>query len=381
MHVTGTLNSKPNTDYTVELFASAACDPSGFGQGSTYLGDTTVHTDGSGNGSFSGTVANGSGVATATVTGPEATSEFSGCVEISSSTPQTFVVNSKDDHNDGLCDASDCTLREAVLAAADNVGPDTIHFDIPGGGLQTIPLTSSLPDIGSSLTIDGTSEPGTPAGHPGIELTDAGSGVWAMRLTGGQSTIRGLIINGYAEQIALTGGAGHTIVGNYLATNATTTSTNGGQGVNIDGANDSVIGGTAAADRNIIGGTGMGVEVAAGTDNVIEGNYIGVAPDGTTRISNAVNGIGLDSDRTMVGGTAAGSGNVIAVDTNGITIGGGDIASNNVIEGNSIGTTAGEAQVLPEDIGIDLESGQNNEIGVDPGTGTSSPAAPTLVSR
>jgi titin len=50
--VMGTLNSQASTTYRVEFFASPQGDPSGHGQGQTYLGYTTVTTNGSGNASF-----------------------------------------------------------------------------------------------------------------------------------------------------------------------------------------------------------------------------------------------------------------------------------------------------------------------------------------
>ena len=86
--VKGTLNSHAATTYRVELFASAACDPSGYGEGETFLGATSVTTDTSGNGSFEAhltmPVAAGQ-VATATATDPVGnTSEFSACVPVRS---------------------------------------------------------------------------------------------------------------------------------------------------------------------------------------------------------------------------------------------------------------------------------------------------------
>src|SRR6266704_2373718 len=62
-----------------------------------------------------------------------------------------FTVTTTDDHNDGVCD-SDCTLREAILAADNAVNtPDTITFSVTG----TINLTGPLPAITDSLTIHG----------------------------------------------------------------------------------------------------------------------------------------------------------------------------------------------------------------------------------
>src|SRR2546428_12794952 len=76
----------------------------------------------------------------------------------------TFTVNTADDHNDGVCNAADCTLREAITAA--NAG-DTISFNIPGSAVHTINATNGF-SITKAMTIDGTSQPGF-AGAPLIE--------------------------------------------------------------------------------------------------------------------------------------------------------------------------------------------------------------------
>jgi hypothetical protein len=52
----GSLNSRPNGAYTLEFFANAAADRSGFGEGQTFLGSTMVTTDSSGNASFTVTL-------------------------------------------------------------------------------------------------------------------------------------------------------------------------------------------------------------------------------------------------------------------------------------------------------------------------------------
>ena len=79
--ISGTLNSIANTAFTIEFFANAAADPSGSGEGQTFLGRVTSTTNGSGNASFttalSSTVPAGQFV-TATATDPNGnTSEFS----------------------------------------------------------------------------------------------------------------------------------------------------------------------------------------------------------------------------------------------------------------------------------------------------------------
>jgi hypothetical protein len=86
IHITGNLNSRPNTTYRVEFFANAACDPTGYGEGEIFLGSVEVTTNGSGN----ATIDAGLGAAvpagafitaTATHLAAGATSEFAACIE------------------------------------------------------------------------------------------------------------------------------------------------------------------------------------------------------------------------------------------------------------------------------------------------------------
>ncbi len=90
--IRGQLNSTPSTAYLLQFFASAAADPSGFGEGANLLGSTTVTTDGTCNASFAVTlpvaVAAGQFV-TATATDPlMRTSEFSNALAFVPQTPQ-----------------------------------------------------------------------------------------------------------------------------------------------------------------------------------------------------------------------------------------------------------------------------------------------------
>src|SRR5205823_12471149 len=52
--IAASLNSTPNTTFTLEFFSNSVIDPSTFGEGEHYLGSTDVTTDG--NGDWSGTV-------------------------------------------------------------------------------------------------------------------------------------------------------------------------------------------------------------------------------------------------------------------------------------------------------------------------------------
>jgi len=90
--VAGTLNSDPNTKFTIQFFSSPTADPSGSGEGKQYLGDkTNVNTDPSGNASFTFTTTDAQlgEMVTATATSMSSdgtqflnTSEFSEAVEV-----------------------------------------------------------------------------------------------------------------------------------------------------------------------------------------------------------------------------------------------------------------------------------------------------------
>lgn len=117
--IQGSLNSLANESFTLEFFASPTCDPTGFGQGTTYLGATTVTTDGAGNAAFSATlpvgVSDGSVItATTTQIATGSTSEFSACVTA------IVVPNPVGDiDGDGDVDEIDIEMFVAVLLGHD----------------------------------------------------------------------------------------------------------------------------------------------------------------------------------------------------------------------------------------------------------------------
>ena len=84
--VHGTLNSAANTAYRLEFFASPAADPTGYGEGQTFLGAASVTTDNGGNASFTvplDMAVSAGIVVTATATDPaNNTSEFSQAVTV-----------------------------------------------------------------------------------------------------------------------------------------------------------------------------------------------------------------------------------------------------------------------------------------------------------
>ena len=93
-----------------------------------------------------------------------------------------------------------------------------------------------------------------------------------------------------------------------------------GLGISInDGAGANIIGGATAGLRNLISGnTGAGISLAGTltTDNVIIGNSIGAGATTATQLPNQGNGITINgATDTRIGGPAAGEGNIIAFNT------------------------------------------------------------------
>src|SRR5437660_1772490 len=217
----------------------------------------------------------------------------------------TFTVNTADDHNDGVCNAADCTLREAINAA--NAG-DTISFNIPGSGVHTINATNGF-SITKAVTIDGTSQTGF-AGVPLIELNggSAGAGVNGLSVNAPNIIIKGLIINrfsGYGINFDSVGNS--SVQGCYIGTNATGTaaSANGAGGIRIN-ASGITVGGTTSGARNVIttnGGSGINMSSGNAT---IQGNFIGLFSDGNAGEGNRVAGVAVIGGSATIGGTAPG---------------------------------------------------------------------------
>jgi len=97
LRVVGSLNSSPSTSFRIEFFASPQVDPSGFGEGQSYLGSTTVTTNASGDALFDVTlpvsVPLGWWVSsTATHAASGSTSEFSADVPVGSSAVAVYCT-------------------------------------------------------------------------------------------------------------------------------------------------------------------------------------------------------------------------------------------------------------------------------------------------
>jgi len=378
--IQGTLNSTPNTTFLLEFFVNDTCDPSGNGEGKFPVGIEQATTDANCNASFTISLetplAAGKFVTATAADLLGNTSEFSACLQVSGET-SSFIVTNTNDSGAG-------SLRQAILDANAASGTDFITFAIPGSGVQTITPVSPLPEITDPVILDGTTQPGF-AGRPLIELSGASAGapVSGLLITAGNSTVRGMVINrfdggGFANgQIVLATNGGNKIESNFLGTDATGTVNQGSTtdaGVLISSSSNT-IGGTTPAARNVISGNGFaGVDIRSGAAvaNLVLGNFIGTDVTGTADLGNRVGGVFIANGSTnnVIGGTVAGSRNVISGnDFAGLDVRDG-ITTGNLIQGNFIGTDVTGTIVLANGIGVSFFQTIGNLIGgTTPGAG------------
>lgn len=237
-------------------------------------------------------------------------------------------------------DAGPGSLRQAILDANGNPGLDTITFAISTpGSQQIISLTTALPAITSPVVLDGWSQGGGGyTGPPLIEINGSGIPTWntsdGLLITAGASTVRGLAINYFDIALNLTTAGNNVIAGNYL-------------GLALDG--DTPIGNrtgiriTATSDNNRIGTDGDGVNdtaernVISASGLVQQNNSTGILIDqGSDNHWIAGNFMGTDASGTQDRGNASNgitTGGVTIIGTNGDGIG--DDVEGNLISGNN----------------------------------------------
>jgi uncharacterized repeat protein (TIGR01451 family) len=281
-----------------------------------------------------------------------------------------LVTNTNDDFSLG-------SLRSAIVAANNTPGT-VINFQIPAGGIQTINLTSPLPQLNVPVTIDATTQTGY-AGTPLIQLNGAGAGanpkVDGLDIAGGNSVVKGLAINRFSGAgIQLLNVGNDTVQFNYIGTDATGKIA---QGNGSDGVLVSLNSNANQILNNVISAnTGNGINLNANvfgvnnpttTGNVIQGNLIGTDVTGKAALGNKQYGIVLnDAPRTQIGGTSVTLRNVISANASGgINLGPGDLS---VVQGNYIGTditgqvAVGSGATLQAK-GIIFTGGSNDTIG------------------
>jgi hypothetical protein len=274
-------------------------------------------------------------------------------------------------------DAGAGSLRQAIIDSNATAGVQSINFQIPGAGVQTITPASPLPQITDAVIVDGYTQPGASAntlanGDNAVLLVElngasAGAGAHGLNISAGATTIKGLDINRFAGSgVNISGGSNNRIEGNFIGTNAAgTNALANNRGVDVANSQNNTIGGTTPAARNLLSGNSQGVQLFAGaTGTLVQGNFIGTTASGNTALANTLAGLLLNAtSNNTVGGTAAGAANVISGNATGIFIT--QSSANNTVQGNLIGTGSDTTVGVPNTLrGVLITQGSNgNTIG------------------
>lgn len=319
---------------------------------------------------------------------------------------------------DGACATAGvvCTLR-AAIQESNALGGTRIYFRIAGAGPHVISPASALPALTAPAVIDGMTEPGF-MGTPVVRIDGSSlAGSNGLEVTGGTSTVKGLSITGF------TGGSGvyahsgnsNVVTGNFLGIAPDGTTGAGNEnGVMADSTSVIRVGGPpgpTAYERNVVSGNSqVGVAMLGVSEGEIEGNFIGTNAAGTSAVANGTGiliaavsadiivtsnvlsgntGSGLnfaafagtghivrrnligtaaamplgnggdgirfvDGTDNLIGGGAAGDGNIIWYNGGDGVLLEGSSPIRNTIRGNSISSNAGK--------GIENLSGGNTEL-------------------
>lgn len=320
----------------------------------------------------------------------------------------TSTADSSDTHpGDGSCvTSSGCTLRAAIqeanaLYADDDSTVVSIDFAIPAGPYVIKPATP-LPFVTARVDLLATTQPGYSVGHPQVVLDGITCGCTGLGLAPRGSVVSGFDIQRFSTGIRLAPQnpqvfAPDSITGNFIGTDVTGASA-AGNGIGVDDFQQigAIIGGTTAAERNVISGNTTDVYVE-GLSNIawIEGNYIGTNAAGTAAlpirspgslVPGECSGVYVDGATNIHVGASGGGGNVISLGTvkpsggckatynNGVV---GDIGIDGVrvaldhslpsafvsVQGDRIGTTADGTAAIGNDVGIDLGTVYQATIG------------------
>jgi Right handed beta helix region/IPT/TIG domain/S-layer homology domain len=294
----------------------------------------------------------------------------------------TFTVTNTNDTGPG-------SLRQAINDANDNAGADTIDFAIPGSdsgcdgsGVCTITPVLPFASLNDPVTIDGFTQTGA---APNTNAEGAINAVLKIVISGdnlegsngiiiasNDVTVQGLVVNGpwlFAISSNLVDNV--SIRGCFIGVDAAGAAAAGASvGFNGHLGTGIVVGGPAAADRNLISGnTDYGVKLERCTDCVVQGNLIGTDPSGGAAIGAGSEGLRISVDSP---GTVVRENVVAAADDHGINVGqiGSDTLFGVSVLGNWVGTDVnGTAELGNGRHGIVVNTNQVTVGGLGPGEG------------
>jgi len=256
---------------------------------------------------------------------------------------------------------------------------NTIGGTSPGAGniLSGSPYGVYLQDFGSSNNVILGNLIGTDlTGKIGLGDSSAGIGIWngaGGNILGGNTVAALNVISGNIGSygVAIGTANGNVIEGNLIGTDVTgTNALPNAYGVGIfNGSQQNIVGGSTAGSGNVLSGNATyDVFISAvASANLVQGNIVGLDPTGTRAVPNTSIGVALfvGATNNLIGGTTAGTGNLIASNLfAGIAVFQSN-TTNNSFRGNSIygnggiGIDLNNDSITPDDTG-DADTGPNN---------------------
>ena len=227
---------------------------------------------------------------------------------------------------------------------------------------------------GNFIGTDASGTSAVPNGWTGLTIF---SGATSNTIGGTSPGARNILSgnSSYGLVVSDPGTSENLIQGNYfgLAASGTAPLPNYTGVLITSSATNNTLGGASATARNVISGNnGSGIEISySAAANFIQGNYLGTDPTGANALANGGEGIYLHDGASgnFIGGAAAGAGNVISANTYRGIYAYGTNTSYNLIQGNFIGTAANGTSALGNnwDGVVFFDGASSNVVGLSTG--------------
>lgn len=283
-----------------------------------------------------------------------------------------IVVDSTLDTGDanvgnGICDdgAGSCTLRAAIEEANSNADATTISFNIAplDGSVKTFTPASGYNTLTEQVTIDGSTQNGADCSTHTLKIEIDGNSVGGtnnvLGIGADSSIVKGLAFYGYTAGNYMVGfieGDGGEATCNNFGIKADgsdgypVTDTHGA--LAIEGASNTMVGGTSASDRNVFSSNEIQVPIGinenligAPSNTIIQGNYFGTDVAGLVAMPNAIGNVSINAGtNTTIGGLGEGEGNLIASNSPGL---------GNVMVSSSTTSDVDNSAILGNTFGLD----------------------------
>jgi ELWxxDGT repeat protein len=278
--------------------------------------------------------------------------------------PNVFVIDSTYDYpdvnpGDGLAidKTGRTSLRAAIMEANASpnsaLGNDRIEAYASSTTWFHFTVDTPLPSITEAVTIDG----GTPTnGIKNFGIAQFWNAVFTgpiLRIRASGTEVKNIaIVDASFGAISVENVSNVRIENNYIGLNRVGATRSGeGYGIKLSNASNSLI-----ENNSIVTRAGVGIDIVGryARYNQVFGNRIGIGVNGNVAVGSLRYGIAIrNGSENVIGGSAAGQGNLISSASVGVVVSGTQAARNRVF-----GNTIGQPKSIPT--GVLITNGANN---------------------